>query len=354
MSIEFYCKACDTLLRTPDRRAGQSVRCPACREPNWVPYESEGGLEDFGDENRESVTAPTAASTAARLRGELPSELHRSAVADHVTAEQSQPAASDDADWEFADDADLPDRCLQCGGPRGGDSRRCQFCGATLEPTEEPPLIPRNMRGIFECAGRTLSKNLGLCVYASLVDLLVMLMGCVVVFTPPLLMLWIVHDFPVLAFLGFMSTLFLGVVILYSAVMLGHAQFYFHLVSGERPDVLSILHIAPRLRSMLWATLLYLTAVMTGLMFFIVPGVFVWAMLGMYPFVLVDRNLGAIDSLAEAWKLSSNNLGTVLAVGLLVFLIVQIGNTVPGGFLLAVPFGALCHAYMYVYCRHRA
>ena len=335
MPIEFDCPACDTLLRTPDRKAGQRVNCPACGEairvPDELPVDSTVAQAGVGPASSEP------------WRRDLPSE--RSRDANHLEDGFSG------AESTSGDNSGLG--CAHCGGPRSPADLECRYCGVGfLEVISHPEVIPRDIADIFRRAWDMFSRNAGLCIFASLIDLLVTLMGAVVVLTPAVIMLFVAQNNPLWGGLAFFVLLGLGAVLVYASVTLGHAQFYFHLATGARPDVFSILHVAPHLRSMLIATTIYFSCVAVGLTFFILPGLVLAAMWGMYPFVLVHKNTGAIEALSEAWKLSSRNLMLVLPMALLSFVVLQLANTVPGAFLVVIPFTALVQTYLYLHLSH--
>lgn len=334
--IEFDCPACDTLLRTPDRKAGQRVNCPACGEAIWVPDESPV----------DSTMAPAGAgqSSSEPWRQQLPSERSH----DVHNIETGFP------DTEATGGNDSALDCAHCGSPRSPEDLECRYCGVGfLEALAHSEVIPRDIADIFRRAWEMFSRNAGLCIFASLIDLLVTLMGAVVVLTPAVIMLFVAQKNPLFGSLAFFVLLGLGSVLVYASVTLGHAQFYFHLATGERPDVFSILHVAPHLRSMLIATSIYFSCVALGLVLFIVPGLVLAAMWGMYPFVLVHKSTGPIEALGEAWSLSSGNLTLVLPMALLSFVVLQLASTVPGAFLVVIPFTALVQTYLYLHLSHR-
>ena len=59
MAIEFRCKECDNLLRTPDEAAGKKARCPSCKSIQEVPGGTAPLAETAGFQPFEPIASPS-------------------------------------------------------------------------------------------------------------------------------------------------------------------------------------------------------------------------------------------------------------------------------------------------------
>jgi len=95
--------------------------------------------------------------------------------------------------------------------------------------------------------------------------------------------------------------------------------------------IFSEISLLPRV---FFATVLFLILFSIGLMFFIIPGLYIALRLGLYSFFIVDKNAGAIESLRKSWDLTKGHewymvgisilLPAVLKGGLLAFFLTMI------------------------------
>lgn len=70
----------------------------------------------------------------------------------------------------------------------------------------------------------------------------------------------------------------------------------------------------------LGATILYILAVMGGLLLLVIPGVIFAIAFSMYLYPLVEKNQGAWISLQQSWRMTRGNRGRIFLFGLLVAL----------------------------------
>ncbi|MHA7109373.1 hypothetical protein ACRTDU_04555 [Sunxiuqinia elliptica] len=73
------------------------------------------------------------------------------------------------------------------------------------------------------------------------------------------------------------------------------------------------------------ANLLKSALVVMGLMFFLIPGIVIACRLVFVPYLVMDKNLDAIQAIEQSWKLSKGIGWTVFGMGILSFFIVIIG-----------------------------
>ena len=71
-------------------------------------------------------------------------------------------------------------------------------------------------------------------------------------------------------------------------------------------------------------------------------------------FFIIDRNLGAVDSIKASWKFVGDNLGPLILIYLLGMLIAFVGALLCGlGLLVAVPVIVLAQAFAYRTLQHQ-
>lgn len=105
--------------------------------------------------------------------------------------------------------------------------------------------------------------------------------------------------------------------------------------TGKTPSVSELFDTAQK--NWLWLRLVGLTIVsglivLVGLILLIVPGIIAIGRIIMAPYLMVDRNLGVMDSLKASNELSKNNTGKVwAAIGVTVLIAIAAGiiNSVP-------------------------
>ena len=100
-------------------------------------------------------------------------------------------------------------------------------------------------------------------------------------------------------------------------VQAGLSLFALKVARGDRYTFSDVFGGAPYYATFLGASLLVGLAVGFGLMFCLVPGIFLalgWSLTGM---VAVDRNLGAVDAMRESWRLTVGQKGNLFVLFLL-------------------------------------
>ncbi len=105
----------------------------------------------------------------------------------------------------------------------------------------------------------------------------------------------------------------------------------------------------PYLLRALGASILFLLAMLAGLVLFIVPGIIFVLMFFPYWYLIIDRNAGAIESLELSRQLTAGNKLTVFALGL-VLMGLAIAAVIPCGLGLLIywPFLSLLGPVVYL------
>ena len=96
------------------------------------------------------------------------------------------------------------------------------------------------------------------------------------------------------------------------------------------------------------ATFLYLLIVMGGLILLIVPGI-IWSVkFSLYPYLIVDKGLGPIESLKKSAEITKGSIWDLMVFGFIAFLIILLGVlALLVGLFAAVPTVMLAWAFVY-------
>jgi len=94
-----------------------------------------------------------------------------------------------------------------------------------------------------------------------------------------------------------------------------------------------------------WA--LYCAMAWIGFMFFVVPGFIVLLRFAFFPFFIIDKKMGAIESLKKSYEVTSNHMWDIFAFWMVVKIIVYVGFLTYVGTILTWPVSTLAYAYVY-------
>jgi uncharacterized membrane protein len=106
---------------------------------------------------------------------------------------------------------------------------------------------------------------------------------------------------------------------------LGLARIALNLVSGKAANVSMLFGEGRKLVPMAAASLMYYTMVVVGLILLIVPGIYMALRFSQFGAAIVDKDLGAIESLKYSAKLTEGNKMNLLGLYVLCFLVVLAG-----------------------------
>ena len=119
---------------------------------------------------------------------------------------------------------------------------------------------------------------------------------------------------------------------------LGAIRFGHRLLNGENPPLSDLFSQGDKLLSGVGATILYFLMVIVGLIFLIIPGIIVALRFSLFQQAIVEKQLGAIDSLKYSWNLTRENGLSLLGLYFASFFIVIAGVlAVLVGLLWALP-----------------
>jgi hypothetical protein len=95
------------------------------------------------------------------------------------------------------------------------------------------------------------------------------------------------------------------------------------------------------------ALLVYSIIVTVGTMLFIIPGIIAFLRLSLFPYFIIDKNAGAIESLKMAYKATKNHVWQAFALCVAVAIITILLRISWVGNIAVIPFSALVYVYFY-------
>jgi hypothetical protein len=114
---------------------------------------------------------------------------------------------------------------------------------------------------------------------------------------------------------------------------------------GEKPDV-AMLFQTDHLGDYIVATIVYGAAVFVGTLLCCIPGIIAYVFLAFYGFYIIDRDAGAMDALSASWNLVKDNLGNVIVLMLIAWVLLIVGYATCGIVLVVTgPLAYLLLAY---------
>ncbi|MFN9372223.1 MAG: hypothetical protein ACK6D3_10115 [Planctomycetaceae bacterium] len=335
MPIEFSCPHCQKLLSTSEDKAGRSAKCPGCGE-------------------RVTVPPPAVASSlpATEEDWEVPEEELRQTLPGRSTR---RGAAADSA----ADETRERHPCPMCGESILVEAVKCRFCGELLddaaaeEDTYSETGVPRQVAAseVFENAWRIFQNKAGLLIgswllstfiqfafYLGLILLVSLLAGGQPRGNPPDAALALIFIPGMLLF-----------ALLSMFLTLGQFRLNLNVARGRDASISDLFSGGPHLLHAIGAALVFMPIYVIGFMLCVLPGIF--ALMALWPmgFLVVDRRLGPIDSLQQAWLITKPNLGAILLLGLIMFGLQMLGViTCYVGFIVTVPLILLMFTVSYL------
>lgn len=116
----------------------------------------------------------------------------------------------------------------------------------------------------------------------------------------------------------------------------------------QKPGVLELFSNGSLFVKFILGSICYGLAVMVGLFLLIIPGIILMIMLGMYGYLIVDKNMGPIESLKASRVLTKGARGQLFYFGALLFLLNLAGLLcLVVGLFLTIPASSIAMAYVY-------
>jgi len=304
VTIEFHCPFCQKLLKTPDDKAGVRANCPGCGEVVTVPspeQEAAHAEADFGTSDS-LLRAPHA-------------ERGVTTTSDRIAVDE------DGAPGQIK-------TCPMCGAQIKAAANRCRFCGESFV-NQTGDRVPSKIDGgeSVSDAWPIYKNNLGILAATTLI------MGVVWLalhFAEQLaqggisfLMMGraggqppddIGQTLAVFGVLFFFETLKFAIVDCY--LQSGYRQMLLKIARGENAEVSDLFAGGRFFWRVFWASVLVSLMSTVGFMMLVVPGVFVMLIFWPYFFVIIDRDVGIVESFRVSAELTSGNYLAGLLLGL--------------------------------------
>jgi uncharacterized membrane protein len=119
-------------------------------------------------------------------------------------------------------------------------------------------------------------------------------------------------------------------------------------VAGERPEFADLFSRAGYVLHYLGASIIVVVMVSLGLVFLIVPGIYLWIRVGFFGFYIVDEGVGPLDALQKSWDLTRGAVMELFVFWLLVAVVNLVGALfLMVGLFASLPVTSLMTAYMF-------
>ena len=141
-----------------------------------------------------------------------------------------------------------------------------------------------------------------------------------------------------------------GVTNLALSTLIGMGVAAFYLAAHDHPDTvdLSVLWHPQPFWKYLGVSILLMLAIAVGLVLLIVPGIIFALMFMFAPLIVIDRELGPIDSMNESNRITRGNKWPLLGFALLLVLINLLGVlALVVGLLVSIPVSTLAFVHVY-------
>jgi uncharacterized membrane protein len=96
------------------------------------------------------------------------------------------------------------------------------------------------------------------------------------------------------------------------------------------------------------ASILVGLSVAVGLIFCIIPGIYIGIRFSFYGYLIIDRNIGPVEAMKRSWEITKGNTWDLFLLGLLFFGVILLGVLAcVVGLFAAIPTVMVAHAYVY-------
>jgi uncharacterized membrane protein/phage FluMu protein Com len=309
MAIEFRCTKCNKLLRTADDTAGKHAKCPECGEILLIPAAG--------------ASAPTPAAG-----GSAP-----------------PPPNSPSGDSPFGAGA-APQYQPDTGNPYQSPSPFAPLPSMAAGAGEIRPTII-DLSDVMGRAWTIFKQEWAMCLGVLVVGNLCSFGAGIVLGIIPQVIGAITRDNDIAAIFAVLANITNQIFAVWIGI--GQARIFLKIARGQQANMGELFSGGPYFLPILGASILFGLMVFFGLLLLIVPGIILSLMFSQYYYLIIDRNLGVMDSLNTAKEISNGNKLTLFLIGLVCFGITIVA-AIPCllGWLVAFPYFALFYPVIYL------
>ena len=180
-----------------------------------------------------------------------------------------------------------------------------------------------SLSGILQDTWTLYVENLWLLLSVALIDVLLWIVGIVLIIIPAVgtfAVLWkAIGLAPPFSVMGMFIVLSLGFMYLINAMTCSQTKFFLKVARGEPTTLLDAFHIGWKKGAITMLPTLFVVLCLSGLMLFVIPGVFVYLFFWPYIWIWADRQTGerASNAFVLARDLSHRNLATSVVISII-------------------------------------
>lgn len=324
MTIEFHCPHCEKLLKTADDKAGVRAKCPGCGEVVTVPA-PQAEAAGFDASFEESFGGASGGSPPP-----IP-----------VTSPAEPPAGPEEM---------RP--CPMCGESIRAAATRCRYCGEVLEGAQEGEGVPTQIDAgeILSRSWGIFQKEMGMCIAIVLIAGFLNFLGQLPSYAVRILTESgvIDKDMRVVAVIAWITLFMMGNVFNFF-LSIGQSIAMLKIARGQSAQISDLFAGSPYFWRAVGASILFGVMSLAGMLACLVGTVFVVLMFSPYIYALVDRDVGAVESLSVAYRITRNNLLALFVISLAVVGMSFLGFLTCGlGFIVIGPYIMLMQAVTYL------
>lgn len=140
----------------------------------------------------------------------------------------------------------------------------------------------------------------------------------------------------------------IAVMILTAIMGMGMVKIIFKIHDGQKPAYIELFTTYRPFFRYLFASILFGLAVGLGFILLIVPGIIVAIRLQFYQFLIIDQDMGIMDSLKKSWAMTKGSSWNLFFFYFVMFGVVLLGLLALGiGLFAALPVTWIAWAYIY-------
>ncbi len=328
LTVDFFCSNCEAQLRTSQAKSGQFITCPVCDTSLRVPVDAEvPSVSPYQDSFPEE---------ADDLRQQW-SGRSRSAPASDAESDLGEETGFN---WKAA-------KCPICSTPLSSPNAECEWCRDV--EVKGTPAAACTAQAITLRSWDIYKNTFNQCILAGIFDLIATIVGVTIVFLVAILVATTLSFNREIALLSVLIVFGLGFTLVVGSLAAGNYRFFIALCRGESPKASHLMHFDRKTGQVVVAGAIYWGLAIVGLICGIIPGLIVMSRFWPHGRLIVDRDLGIVDSLIESARLTRGRFGVVFPVFLLHFLILVTSASLSiVGAMFAFPLAGILYSVTYL------